>query len=126
MWRVTLSVGHQRILARHVGLAPEVQHVGETVDAGVEALVAAGMDAEEIAGLDRMADRKGQHQRFESPMDGMRQKWLEANWREGQPRCAACRSVPRAFRRSTVTFAWSLWDGTWRSDFLDSLLYGAY
>ncbi len=37
---------------------PEVQDIGEAVDAGVEPLVAAGMEAEETAGRDRVAHRR--------------------------------------------------------------------
>src|SRR5690606_35233075 len=56
---VTVSAGigiaHHGVLPRHVGLAAEVEDVGEARDAGVEALVAAGMDTDEIADPDRIA-----------------------------------------------------------------------
>src|SRR5690606_7268984 len=47
-----IGVAHHGVLPRHVRLAAAVEDVGEAGDAGVEAVVAAGMDAEHVADTD--------------------------------------------------------------------------
>src|SRR5690606_5871246 len=50
-----IGVAHHGVLSRHVRLAAELEDIGEAGDAGDEALVAAGMDAEHVADTDGVA-----------------------------------------------------------------------